>query len=211
MKMYSLAVTPNGHLEGRGSMPPPIIMRTAATPMPTPKCSPHMDSVHTFVDSRRGSNASIDPMSYDQKSLVGVHGKQLSLKCLQAAQVTCVYIYIYIHSDFWCLLVLLVLLRLIATRHSSRSRDLAGTACFGNWLHFACNRGAGGQFCENRGSRLNRQSGFLLLLICPIPLLCNCNIMFKSRQWTVKVLHTETEPLSPLVSCLVKVMLLKRK
>uniref|UniRef100_A0A8B9CFE2 Calcium voltage-gated channel subunit alpha1 H n=1 Tax=Anser brachyrhynchus TaxID=132585 RepID=A0A8B9CFE2_9AVES len=67
--MYSLAVTPNGHLEGRGSMPPPIIMRTAATPMPTPKCSPHMDSVHTFVDSRRGSNASIDPMSYDQKSL----------------------------------------------------------------------------------------------------------------------------------------------
>ncbi|NXJ92280.1 CAC1H protein, partial [Corythaixoides concolor] len=69
MKMYSLAVTPNGHLEGRGSMPPPIIMRTAATPMPTPKCSSHMDSVHTFVDSRRGSNASLDPLSYDQKSL----------------------------------------------------------------------------------------------------------------------------------------------
>ncbi|NXD82261.1 CAC1H protein, partial [Halcyon senegalensis] len=69
MKMYSLAVTPNGHLEGRGSMPPPIIMRTAATPMPTPKCSPHVDSVHTFVDSRRGSNASLDPLSYDQKSL----------------------------------------------------------------------------------------------------------------------------------------------
>ncbi|KFP84358.1 Voltage-dependent T-type calcium channel subunit alpha-1I, partial [Acanthisitta chloris] len=69
MKMYSLAVTPNGHLEGRGSMPPPIIMRTAATPMPTPKCSPHMDSVHTFVDSRRGSNASLDPTNYDQKSL----------------------------------------------------------------------------------------------------------------------------------------------
>uniref|UniRef100_A0A8C2SZ64 Calcium voltage-gated channel subunit alpha1 H n=1 Tax=Coturnix japonica TaxID=93934 RepID=A0A8C2SZ64_COTJA len=67
-KMYSLAVTPNGHLEGRGSMPPPIIMRTAATPMPTPKCSPHMDSVHTFVDSRRGSNASLDPLTYDQKS-----------------------------------------------------------------------------------------------------------------------------------------------
>uniref|UniRef100_A0A672UWW0 Voltage-dependent T-type calcium channel subunit alpha n=1 Tax=Strigops habroptila TaxID=2489341 RepID=A0A672UWW0_STRHB len=69
MKMYSLAVTPNGHLEGRGSMPPPIIMRTAATPMPTPKCSPHMDPVHTFVDSRRGSNASLEPLSYDQKSL----------------------------------------------------------------------------------------------------------------------------------------------
>uniref|UniRef100_A0A8C0JAA0 Calcium voltage-gated channel subunit alpha1 H n=1 Tax=Chelonoidis abingdonii TaxID=106734 RepID=A0A8C0JAA0_CHEAB len=69
MKMYSLAITPNGHVEGRASIPPPIIMRTAATPMPTPKCSPHMDSVHTFVDSRRGSNASVDPLSYDQKSL----------------------------------------------------------------------------------------------------------------------------------------------
>ncbi|NXM78052.1 CAC1H protein, partial [Serilophus lunatus] len=69
MKMYSLAVTPNGHLEGRGTMPPPIILRTAATPMPTPKCSPHMDSLHTFGDSRRGSNASLDPTSYDQKSL----------------------------------------------------------------------------------------------------------------------------------------------
>ncbi|NXG80548.1 CAC1H protein, partial [Baryphthengus martii] len=74
MKMYSLAVTPNGHLEGRGSMPPPIIMRTAATPMPTPKCSPHVDSVHTFVDSRRGSNASLDPLSYDQKSLSSLRG-----------------------------------------------------------------------------------------------------------------------------------------
>lgn len=70
MKMYSLAVTPNGHLEGKGSMPPPIIMRTAATPMPTPKCSPHMDSVHPFVDSRRGSNVSLDPLNFDQKSLV---------------------------------------------------------------------------------------------------------------------------------------------
>ncbi|XP_054849657.1 voltage-dependent T-type calcium channel subunit alpha-1H [Eublepharis macularius] len=69
MKMYSLAVTPNGHLEGKGSMPPPIIMRTAATPMPTPKCSPHMDAVHPFVDSRRGSNVSLDPLSFDQKSL----------------------------------------------------------------------------------------------------------------------------------------------
>ncbi|XP_048351510.1 voltage-dependent T-type calcium channel subunit alpha-1H isoform X1 [Sphaerodactylus townsendi] len=69
MKMYSLTVTPNGHLEGKGSMPPPIILRTAATPMPTPKCSPHMDSVHPFMDSRRGSNASLDPLNFDQKSL----------------------------------------------------------------------------------------------------------------------------------------------
>ncbi|NWR24703.1 CAC1H protein, partial [Emberiza fucata] len=69
MKMYSLAVTPNGHLEGRGAMPPPIILRTAATPMPTPKCSPHLDSLHALGDSRRGSNASLDPTGYDQKSL----------------------------------------------------------------------------------------------------------------------------------------------
>ncbi|XP_060540015.1 voltage-dependent T-type calcium channel subunit alpha-1H isoform X1 [Pantherophis guttatus] len=69
MKMYSLAVTPNGHLEGKGSMPPPIIMHTAATPMPTPKGSPHMDSAYPFGDSRRGSNVSMDPLNFDQKSL----------------------------------------------------------------------------------------------------------------------------------------------
>ncbi|XP_058013632.1 voltage-dependent T-type calcium channel subunit alpha-1H [Ahaetulla prasina] len=69
MKMYSLAVTPNGHLEGKGSMPPPIIMHTAATPMPTPKGSPHMDSAYPFGDSRRGSNVSVDPLNFDQKSL----------------------------------------------------------------------------------------------------------------------------------------------
>lgn len=80
MKMYSLAVTPNGHLEGRGAVPPPIIMRTAATPMPTPKCSPHLDSLHALGDSRRGSNASLDPTGYDQKSLVGSCGRQLPLK-----------------------------------------------------------------------------------------------------------------------------------
>ncbi|XP_013915000.1 PREDICTED: voltage-dependent T-type calcium channel subunit alpha-1H-like [Thamnophis sirtalis] len=69
MKMYSLAVTPNGHLEGKGSMPPPIIMHTAATPMPTPKGSPHMDTAYPFGDSRRGSNVSVEPLSFDQKSL----------------------------------------------------------------------------------------------------------------------------------------------
>ncbi|XP_073504542.1 voltage-dependent T-type calcium channel subunit alpha-1H isoform X2 [Phyllobates terribilis] len=72
LKMYSLAVTPNGHLDSRSAMPPPIIMRTAATPMPTPKSSPCMDSVHTFVDSRRGSNVSMDPSVCDQKSLASV-------------------------------------------------------------------------------------------------------------------------------------------
>ncbi|XP_053550714.1 voltage-dependent T-type calcium channel subunit alpha-1H [Bombina bombina] len=72
IKMYSLAVTPNGHLDARCSMPPPIIMRTAATPMPTPKSSPCMDSVHTFIDSRRESSASTDPSICDQKSLASL-------------------------------------------------------------------------------------------------------------------------------------------
>lgn len=71
MKMYSLAVTPNGHPEGRGSLPPPLIMRTAATPMPTPKSSPHLDPAPGLLDSRRGSSSSVDPQLGDQKSLVG--------------------------------------------------------------------------------------------------------------------------------------------
>ncbi|XP_012866730.1 PREDICTED: voltage-dependent T-type calcium channel subunit alpha-1H [Dipodomys ordii] len=69
MKTYSLSVTPNGHLEGRGSLPPPLIMHTAATPMPTPKGSPHLDAAHGLVDSRRGSSSSVDPQLGDQKSL----------------------------------------------------------------------------------------------------------------------------------------------
>ncbi|XP_053783738.1 voltage-dependent T-type calcium channel subunit alpha-1H isoform X2 [Desmodus rotundus] len=69
MKMYSLAMTPNGHLEGRGSLPPPVIMHTAATPMPTPKSSPNLDTAHSLLDSRRGSSSSMDPQLGDQKSL----------------------------------------------------------------------------------------------------------------------------------------------
>ncbi|XP_045315805.1 voltage-dependent T-type calcium channel subunit alpha-1H isoform X2 [Leopardus geoffroyi] len=69
VKMYPLAVTPNGHLEGRGSLPPPLIMRTAATPMPTPKSSPHLDPAPGLLESRRGSSSSVDPQLGDQKSL----------------------------------------------------------------------------------------------------------------------------------------------
>ncbi|KAM4820283.1 voltage-dependent T-type calcium channel subunit alpha-1H [Thomomys bottae] len=69
MKTYSLAVTPNGHLEARGSLPPPLIMHTAATPMPTPKSSPHLDAAYGLLDSRRGSSSSVDPQLGDQKSL----------------------------------------------------------------------------------------------------------------------------------------------
>ncbi|XP_044792329.2 voltage-dependent T-type calcium channel subunit alpha-1H isoform X6 [Bubalus bubalis] len=78
MKMYSLAVTPNGHLEGRGSLPPPLIMRTAATPMPTPKSSPHLDAAPGPLDSRRGSSSSMDPQLGDQKSLSSLRSSPCS-------------------------------------------------------------------------------------------------------------------------------------
>uniref|UniRef100_UPI0031384A3C Voltage-dependent T-type calcium channel subunit alpha-1H n=1 Tax=Homo sapiens TaxID=9606 RepID=UPI0031384A3C len=67
LKMCSLAVTPNGHLEGRGSLSPPLIMCTAATPMPTPKSSPFLDAAPSLPDSRRGSSSSGDPPLGDQK------------------------------------------------------------------------------------------------------------------------------------------------
>ena len=95
--MYSLMMTANGHVDPRSSLSPPIIMRTAATPMPTPKSSLGPESIlgeeHIYreatghgyggdagsgyseavighVDSRRGSSASMDPSAYDQRSLV---------------------------------------------------------------------------------------------------------------------------------------------
>lgn len=93
--MYSLMMTANGHVDPRGSMLPPIIMRTAATPMPTPKSSLGPESILgdelmyregvprygeaglglsepgvAHGDSRRGSCTSVDPLAYDQRSLV---------------------------------------------------------------------------------------------------------------------------------------------
>uniref|UniRef100_A0A669DYN6 Voltage-dependent T-type calcium channel subunit alpha-1H n=1 Tax=Oreochromis niloticus TaxID=8128 RepID=A0A669DYN6_ORENI len=56
----SLMMTGNGHIDPRGSMAPPIIMRTAATPMPTPK-------IPQYNESRRGSSTSVEP--YDPPSL----------------------------------------------------------------------------------------------------------------------------------------------
>uniref|UniRef100_I3KFB2 Voltage-dependent T-type calcium channel subunit alpha n=1 Tax=Oreochromis niloticus TaxID=8128 RepID=I3KFB2_ORENI len=58
----SLMMTGNGHIDPRGSMAPPIIMRTAATPMPTPKRVGH-------PESRRGSSTSVEP--YDPLSSPG--------------------------------------------------------------------------------------------------------------------------------------------
>lgn len=93
LKMYSLMMTANGHVDPRGSMAPPIIMRTAATPMPTPKSSLGPESILgddliyrdgapgeagvdsseagiSRAESRRGSSASMEPLAYDQRSLV---------------------------------------------------------------------------------------------------------------------------------------------
>ncbi len=88
-------MTANGHIDPRGAMAPPIIMRTAATPMPTPKSSLGPESMLgedlmyregvpqyaetglgfseagiCHADSRRGSSASMDPPAFDQRSLV---------------------------------------------------------------------------------------------------------------------------------------------
>ncbi|XP_062930270.1 voltage-dependent T-type calcium channel subunit alpha-1G isoform X1 [Mobula hypostoma] len=58
----------NGHLDVKTSLTPPLIIHTNATPMPTPKGMQCSDSVHMYTDSRRGSNVSVDPNYYDQKS-----------------------------------------------------------------------------------------------------------------------------------------------
>lgn len=88
-------MTANGHIDPRGTMAPPIIMRTAATPMPTPKSSLGPESIlgddlmyregvpqyceaglgfsetgMGHSESRRGSATSIEPMAFDQHSLV---------------------------------------------------------------------------------------------------------------------------------------------
>ncbi|XP_038127867.1 voltage-dependent T-type calcium channel subunit alpha-1H-like isoform X1 [Cyprinodon tularosa] len=92
LKMYSLMLTANGHVDPRGIMAPPIIMHTAATPMPTPKGSLGPESVlgeelmyreginqhgeaglgvseiGSHAESRRGSSTSMDPSTYDQRS-----------------------------------------------------------------------------------------------------------------------------------------------
>jgi len=75
--MYSLMMSANGHVDPRGTLPPPIIMHTAATPMPTPKSSLGPESVFSLTESRRGSGISIDPNAFDQKSLV----RKIKIRC----------------------------------------------------------------------------------------------------------------------------------
>uniref|UniRef100_A0A7N8Y2J3 Voltage-dependent T-type calcium channel subunit alpha-1H n=1 Tax=Mastacembelus armatus TaxID=205130 RepID=A0A7N8Y2J3_9TELE len=55
LKMYSLMMTANGHVDPHSTTAPPIIMRTAATPMPTPKSSLGPDGHTDSWGSRRSS------------------------------------------------------------------------------------------------------------------------------------------------------------
>lgn len=88
-------MTANGHIDACGTTAPPIIMRTAATPMPTPTSSLGPESILgeellyregtpkdgevgqdfsnagiSQMESRTGSSTSIDPSAFDQHSLV---------------------------------------------------------------------------------------------------------------------------------------------
>ncbi|XP_047465685.1 voltage-dependent T-type calcium channel subunit alpha-1G isoform X5 [Mugil cephalus] len=60
------AVVPiNGHVDLKTSLTPPLITHTAATPMPVPKLPVGADPILGY-ESRRGSNVSIDPASFDK-------------------------------------------------------------------------------------------------------------------------------------------------
>uniref|UniRef100_A0A7N8XAE6 Voltage-dependent T-type calcium channel subunit alpha-1H n=1 Tax=Mastacembelus armatus TaxID=205130 RepID=A0A7N8XAE6_9TELE len=70
LKMYSLMMTANGHVDPHSTTAPPIIMRTAATPMPTPKSSLGPESIlGEELMYREGVSVSMDPLAYDQHSL----------------------------------------------------------------------------------------------------------------------------------------------
>ncbi|XP_065805349.1 voltage-dependent T-type calcium channel subunit alpha-1G isoform X6 [Labrus bergylta] len=61
----SAVVPVNGHVDLKTSLTPPLITHTAATPMPVPKLPVGGEPAVGF-DSRRGSNISIDPASYER-------------------------------------------------------------------------------------------------------------------------------------------------
>uniref|UniRef100_UPI00358F5E64 voltage-dependent T-type calcium channel subunit alpha-1G-like n=1 Tax=Myxine glutinosa TaxID=7769 RepID=UPI00358F5E64 len=56
-------MTPNGHMDTKNSLGPPIITHTAATPMGTPQGSPHLDYPPSLSTSKHGSRASLDRRS----------------------------------------------------------------------------------------------------------------------------------------------------
>ncbi|XP_074519059.1 voltage-dependent T-type calcium channel subunit alpha-1G isoform X4 [Halichoeres trimaculatus] len=61
----SAVVPVNGHVDLKTSLTPPLITHTAATPMPIPKLPVGGDPTVGY-SSRRGSNVSIDPASFDK-------------------------------------------------------------------------------------------------------------------------------------------------
>ncbi|XP_041670757.1 voltage-dependent T-type calcium channel subunit alpha-1G isoform X4 [Cheilinus undulatus] len=61
----SAVVPVNGHVDLKTSLTPPLITHTAATPMPIPKLPVGGDPAVGY-SSRRGSNVSVDPASYDK-------------------------------------------------------------------------------------------------------------------------------------------------
>uniref|UniRef100_A0A8C9ZA88 Calcium channel, voltage-dependent, T type, alpha 1H subunit a n=1 Tax=Sander lucioperca TaxID=283035 RepID=A0A8C9ZA88_SANLU len=77
-KVEQLRDTANGHVDPRGSMAPPIIMRTAATPMPTPKSSLGPDG-HSL--SSPGRRSPLPPRSWgSRRSSWNSLGRAPSLK-----------------------------------------------------------------------------------------------------------------------------------
>lgn len=61
--------------------------------------------------------------------------------------------------------------------------------------------------------RQRRRAGWIFLppFLRPTPLLPGCEIMFRSRQQSVKAPHAQAQPPPPSLSCLVNLMALKRK
>uniref|UniRef100_A0A671YLF7 Voltage-dependent T-type calcium channel subunit alpha-1H n=1 Tax=Sparus aurata TaxID=8175 RepID=A0A671YLF7_SPAAU len=74
LKMYSLMMTANGHIDPRGMMAPPIIMRTAATPMPTPKSVGHSDRRSSWNSLGRAPSLKRRDTSGERESLLSGEG-----------------------------------------------------------------------------------------------------------------------------------------
>lgn len=58
------------HPELKKSLTPPLIIHTAATPMPMPKSAVFGEAAQGY-ESRRASGVSVDPAAYELKSPVG--------------------------------------------------------------------------------------------------------------------------------------------
>lgn len=80
----SLVVPVNGHVEMKTSLTPPLITHTAATPMPVPKLPVAGDPI-LGLESRQGSNNSIDPACYEKSpvstSIVFLQQKVPAISC----------------------------------------------------------------------------------------------------------------------------------